>query len=936
MFARALIVHDEDLQCRTLDALATRRPWIARWFSCRKKRGDKSLYWPKGSDVSFQWAASVGAVGTHAENPHDHDNSTVTLPMFLMNALDLWVPWSTAGSQQFQGLNNASRREQPFYPIQRKGPLRPLFQAHSLQQNGEDEEEPTADLLGIATTITELDSVYAPADIERIAVYLGIIAPTANDQSQESREIPIKFSDLLVLIVCLAFDPDPAAGPNSAPDPELMPSPANLVDQYFSNHHSRREAQRIRSFCLHCEYAYRQAQEKAGGSDVTGIDIALHALFESTLSPWIGLVNLDEIYEDSAENEAWQRLDDAQESDNDTDETKKRNKLLRKVVAYLRMIKGDVGLPDVVDVAMQMATHMQLTSHNIHVNIDSVQSARAYFEAVSNGTACGFADANRLLDLAYFGNPLSSDERRRALTQLNELSGIGQVAPDRDGESAEQIDFIAWVQFTLKNRIPTLNTATRPLQVINLGQTMGQVQHQRSQMITERLKHSSRAGAVNRDGVWGSVLLNMIGRPDKLKEICKQEDAGRSVVLLIAWVWVFGIIVGPQWLFLSRSWSSTHALPLYVASMPMVFSLIASYVYTTREEVQKQYEESEADAAAKGRLAVFLLTTGSTDEGKLLTLEADAQDIEEHIRVQGRVRKETTMGLLLHVELISVFVNLAVPYFYLFDSSGIVTPEYADAENHTFTALQVWGIAVNYLVSLYTLALGMWFMADVQNLLEAMNRSISHPVSPIVSFRHPKNVVAWCRMRDREMLRFRKQAQNIMTGTRLSIMWTIAALVYLGAMYMDNADKTPFVLTLVWFALMGTLNAVAILTFLTRANHAVTLQMYLLEQQLEMVHHEAVLLKSDQDPMETQLRLAAEAIRTDLHPYRDGAKNRFFFIFDIPVDKVLRVMATVLASQVAGFLAKNAQSLRENPVAYDGSGSFAGAGQSRFFSSEHE
>ena len=132
--------------------------------------------------------------------------------MFLMNALDLWVPWSTAGSQQFQGLNNASRREQPFYPIQRKGPLRPLFQAHSLQQNGEDEEEPTADLLGIATTITELDSVYAPADIERIAVYLGIIAPTANDQSQESREIPIKFSDLLVLIVCLAFDPDPAPG----------------------------------------------------------------------------------------------------------------------------------------------------------------------------------------------------------------------------------------------------------------------------------------------------------------------------------------------------------------------------------------------------------------------------------------------------------------------------------------------------------------------------------------------------------------------------------------------------------------------------------------------------------------------------------------------------------------------------------------------------
>ena len=152
---------------------------------------------------------------------------------------------------------------------------------------------------------------------------------------------------------------------------------------------------------------------------------------------------------------------------------------------------------------------------------------------------------------------------------------------------------------------------------------------------------------------------------------------------------------------------------------------------------------------------------------------------------------------------------------------------------------------------------------------------------------------------------------------------------------MDNADKTPFVLTLVWFALMGTLNAVAILTFLTRANHAVTLQMYLLEQQLEMVHHEAVLLKSDQDPMETQLRLAAEAIRTDLHPYRDGAKNRFFFIFDIPVDKVLRVMATVLASQVAGFLAKNAQSLRENALAYDGSGSSAGAGQSQYFSSEH-
>ena len=43
------------------------------------------------------------------------------------------------------------------------------------------------------------------------------------------------------------------------------------------------------------------------------------------------------------------------------------------------------------------------------------------------------------------------------------------------------------------------------------------------------------------------------------------------------------------------------------------------------------------------------------------------------------------MGLLLHVELISVFVNLAVPYFYLFDSSGIVTPEYAAEENHTFT-----------------------------------------------------------------------------------------------------------------------------------------------------------------------------------------------------------------------------------------------------------
>ena len=128
-----------------------------------------------------------------------------------------------------------------------------------------------------------------------------------------------------------------------------------------------------------------------------------------------------------------------------------------------------------------------------------------------------------------------------------------------------------------------------------------------------------------------------------------------------------------------------------------------------------------------------------------------------------------------------------------------------------------------------------------------------------------------------------------------------------------------------WFACVGGLNSIGIMSCLNRANRGVALQRRMLAAELSRIEGEATILESDGNTqlgtVAIQLRQAASAIQADLQVYHDLPRKRYFFFFGQPVKKVLRAMTTLFVSQVFTYGTQIGTHWRTRPDDTAGSGS---------------
>lgn len=960
----------------------------------------KPLYLPSaGIDgINFGQKASVGTAEFESDPPEDpkvddKPKGTVTRLMFLDAAIGLCVPFATAGQQNFPPVDDR-RGDNESYPFNGIAPVRATFElvrleemalgkpaanaleemanrSHFANSRAEAEEgRATVSLAAVALHLTKFDPVYIPKKIEDLAKYFK----TPDDMPYE---------EFLILMICLSFEPDV-----SEADEELaMPSPATLVEHCFGERRTKTQPHQLRSFLHQAKDAFSKAESKPTKTEqvLSRIDSVLsrvHLPF-STSEPAFE----DETPEPAFEDE--EQLESAELPSADSSSSAKleailsvalespvsvwlgidnRNKVQvrqvrERILEYLKVPSEDANISeaDMIDVMLQLYFEKHGSEEGSEERKKGlktarcVQTAAAYFQADGGGLS-DTADVYKLLDLAYGGSTLTSDESMRAIAKLNEINRKNAVAQatssfvdERQAQADSSLrsfvspvdnavaktDFSSWVLFFLSCEGDPLVSTTE----VALASDRTEIDKEiwLRQVDTARgrtTSHSALLKSIEKELKEQKELMDKrvqdlehhidekllgnidsdeqdqaeIGQPKKSHrcECIKHIVLVVVVLLLVSLELTFKgqIFLAPLY-WAIFSWKISGSVPVYVAIFPLLWTTMVAVSYRQYKQLSRTDEARQGLARSRGRLSVFLLR-GKRKKFAETKLDCEADATEVHRRVTRKRYKTESTGFRWEKGQFLTVVGLEcllVQSYLEVVRHATVLPEYVMNNPGASLAIISWMHVWSAFFAVISLMFGFQLRGIVSFTMVSLQAAIEHPVAPLVSLRHPKNVVGWCRMRDRRRIELQKVELVGSMLTIISVLVAVLCAAYVAALWLDSAALTPLYLTYSWFAVIGCLNSIFMLGCLCDANRHHLHLVRMLEQQMDALQHDAtVRLSDDKDDEEgRQLRLATDAIRSDLKVYHEDPRSRFFYILHIPVERVLSVMVSLLSSLFVTF-----------------------------------